>query len=150
RFAFAEDGVHVENSPGYHISVSRIFSRIFSYLSGEGEEELREEIRTAMTSAMEFATHVMRPDGCLPTIGDTEEVTTTNPYLGFEADEWFKHFQYAMTQGKQGEAAAQVQATFIASGWFCARDSWTDTKFHLIFRAGCRSAYHRHEDDLSF
>ncbi|GEP61436.1 heparinase II/III family protein [Reyranella soli] len=149
EFAFAADGVHVENSPAYHVFVTRLFCRIYSYFSSQELGDLGRAIEVAMPLAMHYLTHVTRPDGLLPPIGDTEMTSVTNPFMGFEGAEHYQCVQFSLSAGKLGSVPTETHSLFTASGWYIERDTWKATRHYLVFKAGYLSEYHRHDDDLS-
>ena len=154
EFAFTKEGVHVENSPGYHVYVCLSFIKILDYFSRSKLGGLAEGLDTLMPKAIRFLAHVIRPDGTLPLIGDTVGEKPTNYFKRYVEAPAFKHLQYAISQGEKGVPSRETTAHFPQAGYFIARDEWgspgeVDKGFHLIFRSGYRSDYHRHDDDLN-
>ena len=153
-FAFTKEGVHVENSPGYHAYVCLSFIKIRDYFPAEEIETLAERIDALMPRAMRFLVHVTRPDGTLPLIGDTVNETVPNYFRRYRKKRDYTHLRYVATDGGEGAPSPQTSMLYPQAGYFIARDAWhppgqVRDAFHLVFRCGYRSRYHRHDDDLS-
>ncbi|MGY1425769.1 heparinase II/III domain-containing protein [Lysobacter sp. A289] len=153
-FAFTKEGVHVENSPGYHCYVCLSFIKILDYFPRKEIGILADQIDALMPRAMRFLAHILRPDGTLPVIGDTVGELAPNYFRRYEKTRDFNHFRYASTDGAAGAPSPHTTMLYPQAGYFIARDKWCppgegNKAFHLIFRCGYRSRYHRHDDDLN-
>jgi len=152
-FSFTREGVHVENSPAYHIFVFKVFINIIKDYPPEVVAELYEQFSQLSLKALEFITHILRPDGLLPPIGDTEQLPTSNDYYQiFGQTSEYQHFIYAHSKGKQGVRPSRVNRVWPQSGYAVFRDHWPshlcyDRAFHLIVKVGCTSRYHHHQDE---
>src|SRR5690606_4091756 len=125
--SFTCEGVHVENSPAYHIFVFKLFKDIISDYQQELLGDLSERFHLLAGRALRFVTYVLRPDGNLPPVGDTEQLPTSDAYremLG--KTEAYKQFAYALSQGGKGEKPLQVNVVYPASGYAIFRDRWPD------------------------
>ncbi|WP_444903975.1 heparinase II/III family protein [Microbulbifer sp. CnH-101-E] len=65
-----EDGVHIENSPGYHFWILRFLKKLKEPLSVL-DPSLHKKASCSLRKAQEYASLIVRPDGTVPTIGDT-------------------------------------------------------------------------------
>lgn len=154
-FAFTSEGVHVENSPGYHLFVCNAFLKAVYALPADLTEKLRGAVDDTMAKAMRFATHIVRPDGQLPIIGDTQLSPPTNCFWPYSDHSSFKEFLFSASKGEQGTKPSRSVEAFPKSGYLVVRDRWGrnpkqfQTAFHLVMKCGWHSAYHRHDDDLS-
>jgi len=156
NFSFTEEGVHVENSPAYHYFVLKIFLGIISSYHADTLGELSDNFRLIATKALEYLTHIIQPNGKLPVIGDSDEFRVAdifNEY--FSGTVAYEHFLYVMSTGKRGTKPSETVKYYPKSGYLIARDKWGEPgKLHLdtqfIFKAGCLSQYHRHQDEGSF
>lgn len=153
-FAFTKEGVHVENSPGYHAYVCLSFLKIRDYFPHEEIAALADRIDALMPRAIRYLVHMTRPDGTFPVIGDTVNNPVTDYFRRYRATRDHAHLRYAVSDGAQGVPPPQTTALYPQAGYFIARDAWHPPgegrkAFHLIFRCGYRSRYHRHDDDLS-
>lgn len=145
--AFTTDGVHVENSPGYHFIVALLLVVAVPVL-----EALRapraHELRKVLQRTERFATHVLRPDGTMPPLGDTKpvrwgEASLTRSYSGAD-------FLWSVTQGRKGAAPADRYALFTEAGYLIYRSSWQDLYAdHCIVKSGYLSHYHHAADDIA-
>lgn len=152
-FAFTEEGVHVENSPAYHIFVFKVFMGIIKDYPKDVLGGLAEKFRQFSSRALNFITHILRPDGKLPPIGDTEQLPTSNAYRDmFGQTIEYQYFLYAVTQGREGEKPPVLNRIYPKSGYAILRDQWMDKAyyqktFHLIAKVGCSSRYHHQQDE---
>lgn len=152
--AFTREGVHVENSPGYHSHVALSFIKMLDYFPRATLGELADRIDTLMPKAIRFLTHITRPDGTYPIIGDTQRSKVPNYFTRYAKSREFAHLRYALSDGSRGTPAPETVTLYPEAGYFIARDAWYPkgkgaSAFHLIVRSGFRSSYHRHDDDLS-
>ena len=152
-FAFTNEGVHVENSPAYHIFVLKVFMGIIKDFPKELLGDLSEQFDSIATKALSFITHIIRPDGTLPPIGDTEQLKTSDAYsLIYSNTQEYKELLYALTQGKKGIKPKKLNQVYKNSGYAIFRDQWFDKKnykqaLHLIAKIGCLSQYHNQQDE---
>lgn len=125
QFAFTEDGVHKENSPGYQkFMLSRL--KGLSVLQYFNEDDLYSDISSLIVKAEEFLKAVTMPNGYLPMVGDTQSKN-----LGILGGEK-KIFDYS------------------GSGYFIIKDkSNDDLDIYLLLKNSHLSNYHRHDDDCS-
>lgn len=152
-FSFTDEGVHVENSPAYHIFVFKVFMGIIKDYPEEVLGDLAEQFSQFSAKALSFITHILRPDGKLPPIGDTEQLPTSDAYremFGHMLE--YQHFLYALTQGKQGVRPPVLNRVYPRSGYAIFRDQWPAKEhyqraFHLIAKVGCSSRYHHQQDE---
>lgn len=152
-FAFTDEGVHVENSPAYHIFVFKVFMGIIKDYPAEVLGDLDEQFSRFSGKALSFITHILRPDGKLPPIGDTEQLPTSDGYremFGHTLE--YQYFLYALTQGKQGLVPPVLNRVYSQSGYAVFRDHWPvkehySDAFHLIAKVGCSSRYHHQQDE---
>lgn len=128
KFAFTDEGVHKENSPGYQkFMLARLKQlRTLALLNETVISELAENY---IVKAEEFLRVITLPNGYLPMIGDTrgEDV------------------------GLQYSQNANIDILdYSASGYIILRGrTVTNKDFHLLFKCSHFSNYHRHDDDLS-
>ncbi|WP_311945496.1 heparinase II/III family protein [Halomonas piscis] len=153
EFSFTSEGVHVENSPAYHIFVFKVFSGIIKDYPAEVLGDLAEQFDQFSVKALNFITHILRPDGKLPPIGDTEQLPTSDAYREmFCHMPEYQHLRYALTKGKQGEVPPKLNRVYPRSGYAIFRDRWPDAAgyhlaLHLIAKVGCSSRYHHQQDE---
>lgn len=128
NFAFTDEGVHKENSPGYHkFMLGRVKTLIG--LNKLGDTLVSSLATSYVNKATEFLKAITLPNGFLPMIGDTRG---SEAGLKTEITEDLKVYDYS----KSGYV--------IVKG----RDH-KNKEFCLIFKNAHDSHYHRHDDDLS-
>ncbi len=149
EFAFTGEGVHVENSPTYHVFVSGIFLKVLEMLPRTRLGTLGDAIDGIMPKAMNYLTHVMRPDGKLPPIGDTEIKAVTSRFPGFEQHPEWPLYVYSASAGRRGRKPQETIGRFPRSGYLSYRDRWDRHAMHVLMKSGYLSRYHRHDDDLN-
>lgn len=78
------DGVHVENSPGYHFWILGFLRKISEPIY-EIDRGLHERANMALSRAVEYGKYIARPDGTIPTIGDTHAGLRYSPSKGLKS-----------------------------------------------------------------
>jgi hypothetical protein len=146
--SFTADGVHVENTPTYHLMVSTHVHGVFEILSQIGHEHA-DYYRLLLTGAAAYATHALMPNGMYPQISDTaqqsEAPAARQNIFGSQ------EFVYAASAGRAGVAPAARTLVLPDSGYAIYRSSWTDSDATFAFFSAAYNAnYHKHSDDLSF
>lgn len=77
--------------------------------------------------ALDFITRILRPDGKLPPIGDTEQQSTADAYREtFRYTLAYQHFCYAHSQGERGLVPPALNRVYPSSGYALFRDHFTD------------------------
>lgn len=153
RFSFTDEGVHVENSPAYHVFVFKVFLHIIAEYPMNMLGGLGERFKEIATKALEYTTWILRPDGKLPILGDTEEVKVTDSFANyFGTDLTYQQFRYALTQGRLGLPPQKAVKMYPLSGYAIFRQEWPDASsytqaLHAVFKAGSISGYHNQQDE---
>lgn len=155
-YAFNDEMVHVENSPGYQIGVMGLFMDISDLLT-LNEDPFGEEIADKISLAAEFMAYVVKPNGYVAAIGDTNsrssEESLFNETVSLHVFQ-NPHLTYAATQGKEGEKPEKRAKFYPKSGYYLSRSSWEKAQYvdatWVMFKAGYTSRTHKHADDLSF
>jgi hypothetical protein len=128
-YAFTEQGVHKENSPGYQkFMIGRLDQ--LKDLRILGASFLSDHSSAIQLKAEKFLSAMTMPNGFLPLIGDTrgEDLGST-----LKADGEFQVFDYS------------------ESGYVVSKGVSSDgSPFHFVFKNAHASSFHRHDDDLSF
>lgn len=127
RFAFTEEGVHKENSPGYHVFMMRRLEKLVR-LEQLGETTVGIEARNIQEGAERFLEAITLPDGTLPMVGDTR---------GGQKGK--------LTEIEKGP----VVFDFSKSGYVIIKGLYKEKPYYLLFKNCHDSNYHRHDDDLS-
>jgi hypothetical protein len=137
---YAPEGVHVENSPHYHIKVVREFESIvrapeFCGLSLGFD-------MAAVERAASNARYFFHPNGQLALLGDSHRVTVDALGESISGD-----FASALAFA----AGARCDAHFRQAGYVVLAGDRDDAlNRYLIARTGFASRTHRHADDFSF
>lgn len=155
-FSFTSEGVHKENSPGYHQFVFKIFLSIIENFPSYVLKDLGPKFNDIASKALTYITYILRPDNNLPIIGDTELKPTSDAYSNyFSGTIEYENFLYSLSQGARGTLPSKNNIVYPKSGYAIFRDTWgnkekfTDS-MHLIFKAGCLSQYHHQQDENNF
>lgn len=145
--AFTPDGVHRENTPTYHLMVSKHVHGVLEILSTINHEHVS-FYRHLLSAAAAYATHALMPNGVYPPISDTtqqSEVRAARQNI-FDSDE----FVYAASAGKIGAKPRQKTLVLPDSGYAIYRSAWGNPKSTFAFFSAAYNAnYHKHSDDLS-
>ncbi|MGG5152596.1 heparinase II/III family protein, partial [Alcaligenes aquatilis] len=131
-YAFTDEGVHKENSPGYQkFMLSRLKQlNIFSLL---GDEEISSSVELYLKKAESFLKAITLPNGYLPLVGDTRLETglletqdeVDSRYKGYAVFDYSKS-GYMVIKGKDGK----------------------EKEFYILLKNCHQSNYHRHDDDM--
>lgn len=128
KYAFTDEGVHIENSPGYQkFMLARL--KQLRLLRPLGETVVSKLAESYIVKAESFLRAITLPNGYLPMIGDTRG-------------------------GDKGLRYNQISDIDIIdysdSGYVILRGETLKGKdIHIIFKCSHLSNYHRHDDDLS-
>lgn len=146
--SFTADGVHVENTPTYHLMVAKHVHGVLEILSKIGHEHAG-YYGSLLSKAAEYATHALMPNGMYPPISDT----TQQPESSAARQNIFgsQEFVYAASAGKEGVPPTARTLVLPDSGYAIYRSSWIDPDATFAFFSAAYNAdYHKHSDDLSF
>jgi hypothetical protein len=138
-FAFTIQGVHKENSPGYHWFMINVLNDLRIFLITYQLELDGVDLDNLISKAEVFLEQIALFDNTLPLIGDTQFKEKQNRSIkklrrGIDKDQLMKSgtFDYAK------------------SGYIINRNSSNEMEnFHFTFKSGHLANYHRHDDDLS-
>lgn len=127
-FAFTDEGVHKENSPGYQKFMLARLNGLIS-LRGLGDEAISVKAADYVDKANKFLSAITLPNGILPIIGDTRWDDQSDP------------------EALKSEITLH---DYSKSGYLIAKGrDHSGKEFCLIFKCCHDSNYHRHDDDLS-
>lgn len=126
-FAFTDEGVHKENSPGYQKFMLGRLKQLRT-LALLGEQEVSRMGERYIEKAEAFLRAITLPNGYLPMIGDTRGGDEGLPYEQKEQVDVLDYSAsgYVIIRGKDGEGKA----------------------FFILMKNTHESNYHRHDDDL--
>ncbi|WAP52915.1 hypothetical protein OL239_07200 [Arthrobacter sp. ATA002] len=120
---YTSDGVHVENTPTYHLLVSRQLANVHKLVEAADHEDA-DYYGQLVQNAETYAAHALMPDGKYPPISDTQQVDTSKSGMAkvFPGSA----FQYASTCGRKGVAPQARVLVLPDSGYAIYRSSWGD------------------------
>lgn len=118
-----EDGVHIENSPGYHFWIMSFYKKINKPLL-ELDKNLAEKCEKVLNKTLKYAKYITRSDGSVPAIGDTHATLKSTP------------------------SHTLSSKFFSDSNIVIFRD--LDDKFWAFFNSGYRTHIHKHADNGAF
>ena len=149
-FAFNPEGVHVENSPSYHVGMVANLVRGRLVLDRTGQS-LKIDFDALLDRALLFTAWIIGPDRTVAMFGDSTRRGGSPPAELAH----LPHYQsalYACTAGTQGSPPEGQFAVYENAGYGFYRASW-DAKgwkdhVYLTMKCGFLSSYHRQDDDL--
>lgn len=152
--AFSSEMVHVENSPGYQMGVTELFYQISNFLMMQGDE-FGEDLFVNVSDSLEFMAWVIKPNGILAEIGDTNSIKGVLTKVDYTLEKYNdEHLLYSSTLGQAGQAPEKISTIYPESGYYFGRSSWSSDDYSqstwTMFKAGFSSRTHKHADDLSF
>ena len=119
-------GVHLENSPSYHLVARRMFKEIKKFLE-DNKVKVKTEIIDRINLMESYLTYIIKPDNSLPIIGDTQLSYLENINKNFSS----------FIDTHAGIAILQKEhEPVLDSTW-------------ISFVCGYGSQTHKHKDDLS-
>ncbi|MDO5617803.1 heparinase II/III domain-containing protein [Kocuria sp.] len=145
--SFTSDGVHTENSPGYHLMAARCLRDALPVIQHLLPHQAV-ALNRIYAGAEEYAVHSILPNGRLAPLSDTKQFKVwssnhSDTFLG-------NAFRSSMTCGRYGTKPAERVGIFPEAGYAIYRSRWSDPHaIWLLFKAGYRANYHHHCDDLS-
>lgn len=154
EFSFTEDGVHKENSPGYHCFMMYTFMEILKNYPAE-LQTIQAGFEQKLNKGVEFLTHILRPDASYPNLGDSDLAAPADWYQETLGDQpVYEHFLYARHRGQRGKKPEKNKLVLPDSGYAIYRNKWQDAgewqkTIHLVIKGGPKSKFHYHRDEGS-
>ena len=147
-FAFTSEGVHKENSPGYHGGMITNLERARVVLSCINEE-VAVDLEDLYEKALTFLAWMSRPDRFLVYLGDTVMRRPSAPQ-SVQSVSSYQNVQWAVTNGEDGTPPPSNSKVWPESGYAVYRSTWDPWPghLHLVMKCGAQSQYHMHDDDL--
>jgi len=132
-YSFTPDGVHVENSPSYHHGmISNIHKSLSKVLKITEHESIKKHFEI-LSDSTSYLAWIIRPDGKVPPIGDSEEK------------------QVSINLAKQitnKEFNQEVEGMRVFGDGYAIWKS-TSNQYHLTLKSCHHGRFHRHDDDCS-
>ncbi|OGS34304.1 MAG: hypothetical protein A2293_13510 [Elusimicrobia bacterium RIFOXYB2_FULL_49_7] len=176
RTQVLEDGVHIEETPGYHNGAIGWFGAPL-LLAKRNNMQFDSVYINKMEKMFNFSSHITRPNHTVAPFGDSRPDTGGDWIFAFgslifgrkiTAQEgriygpafWFTNGALADSPDQNKNPVVKtdfpLNAYFPKGGFYCMRSSWDDNALYLAFRNGkawfdtLRMAGHKHADHLSF
>lgn len=154
NYAFTEEKVHVENSPGYQVGVVDLFYTIAEFLQNM-DNDFGSLLYADAIESLEFMAWVTKPNGVLAEIGDTNGVADSGIVNNSSSLKYGnQHYIYSQLRGQSGEKPETHSAIYPQTGYYFGRTSWDEADFEqstwTMFKAGYSSKTHKHADDISW
>ncbi len=157
-YAYTSEMIHVENSPHYHNDVTETLRTTARFLMSFGDS-VGAELYASLERSAEYLAYIVKPDGHLAEIGDTD--SSAESAQKTVAEYWAANRtgtrSYNLLSRIYGEAEYNIApeaAFYPESGYYVSRGGWSrdgsDKSTWTMFRSGYSSATHKHADDNSF
>lgn len=137
--AFSSEGIHVENSPHYHIHMmNNLVNTIELFIEMGIDDDFIHEMTKVAKSTILYYHVILRENGTIPSIGDSHIMppkfnATTRNFVERNPINYTSAGFYP----------------FPETGYCYWRTNWNDLNVHLSLKNSHLSRYHRHDDDLS-
>lgn len=144
---FTAEGVHVENTPTYHVMVARYLPLLEDLFTAAQSDEA-ELYDSLLRGAIDYAVHCVTPEGLFPPVSDThrrrlDSDVNLETFAGGE-------FEFAATAGRVGAEPSKRTAVFPESGYAMTRSGWGDPLASYVhFTSSYNADYHKHSDEQS-
>lgn len=155
NFSFTNEAVHKENSPEYHFVIFKNFLQFNDSLKQLelDKKEFIDDVNQFALGALKFLAYAIKPNGFLPTMGDTEEKQLDNlPSL--KDNQNYPFYLYAQSKASQGSPLPYIACAFAEAGYFFIKTNYSEVdyndQFYLAAKSGFLSKYHRQDDDCHF
>lgn len=122
RTISAVDGVHLEHSPAYHLSIAELARRVVGR-----SDRPPSELQGLLDRLDDSGPWLVAPDGTVPEVGDSDPIPAPAPTAKAASE----------SSGLRG---------FLDAGYAAVRAEGS----YLLVSAGYHSGYHKHADELSF
>jgi hypothetical protein len=146
-YDFSPSGVHLENSPAYHMIVTQLYKKLFRFCD-EYDIKLKPVFANHYARMLDYLAIVSLPSGGFPLIGDTKKEGSIKSFLTENS-----LIDYLLTNGRVGMAPPPgfhdtFSGVFIARGYEPCLD-YKNTSY-LFLQGGMQNRLHKHADNLSF
>lgn len=137
--AFSKEGIHVENSPHYHIHMlnNLIYSMELFVEIGVPQTYIDEMKKIAKSTILYYQV-VTRENGTIPLMGDS-----------YNQPPNLNHITKKFIEQNIHEIGHQDFFPFPETGYCYWKYNWNDHAVHFSLKNSHLSRYHRHDDDLS-
>ncbi|MGE5396647.1 MAG: heparinase II/III family protein [Chitinophagales bacterium] len=147
------EGVHLEHSPEYQITVYNLLFRAIQWLK-QNNIPINPQIEARIRKMPLFIAYILKPDQTLPLFGNTYSIKITPDRIPNIDD--YASLKYLLSNSREGTKPANLIQDFAPSGYGVLRNLWNTRKpsfadsVYFAITAGFNSKVHKHPDDLSF
>lgn len=147
NYVYTDEGIAKEHAPIYHLMITQNLIKCMRLIRlDEENKDILGDIEQTIKNAEAFIVDIMRLDGMLPNIADTEIQVMPDVYKKlFKSPE----IKFVNSGGKEGLCPQYLDKVYKNSGYAIFRDGWSKNNAQVIFTAAYHSAYHKHTDDLN-
>ncbi|RLD61976.1 MAG: hypothetical protein DRJ01_06950 [Bacteroidetes bacterium] len=153
KHGITEEGVHIENSPSYHINHLILMSKIMKIFDYYGIKYNKAKYYDLLNKGFEFVYYCVKPNGYIPIIGDSEDMKLRkNSYLNnYNFLPNYQLLRVALGEEEPNKHTPKYKY-YPESGYFIYKSlkNSVENSMQLIFKSGFLSFTHKHSDDLSF
>lgn len=108
QFAFNDEMVHVENSPGYQMGVIDLY-RIISDFLIQFNDEYGKELYDQIIESTNFMAYIVKPNGRAAAIGDTNDIINADEITSSNLEKYNNpYLAYSFSQGDIGEKPTET------------------------------------------
>jgi hypothetical protein len=145
---FTKEGVHLENSPDYHVLIMRYYRKIKDFLEYYNMSSLLNNRTIGIIKKMpKYLVHITMPNKKLPTIGDSSKSKFNDNFDN-------QNLTFLLSDGRRGEKPKKKFKYYKNAGVGIYRNSWNTINMKeslwWTIKSGASSPMHKHDDDLSF
>lgn len=157
---FHPDGMHVEVSPLYHNHELLGWVEFLNLAEANGvASPLRAQIpmrsdRDLMRRPAYALMHLYKPNGILPQVGDTDDITNLRFLAGLSSLLDDPSYRYVARAGREGTPPDARSVAFHDSGYYVMRSGWGEERpfgkeHYMLFTSLSNIPWHAHYDILS-
>lgn len=143
------DGSMIEGCPGYQ-NCCLYGASEFLMLCAQYNLPLPDRVRLAWERMLRFNIGLMRPDFCVPFLGDSHDEFIPDYVWQMKKFYSFPELDWTMSQGKEGQPPAFTSVAMPSIGYYVLRSGWGRDDLYLCFDGGRYGQGHQHEDKLHF
>jgi hypothetical protein len=133
EYSFTADGVHVENSPSYHHGmITNIHKSLTKVLKRNQHPKIKKHLEE-LEQSVPFLRWIIRPDGKVPPLGDSEEKQVSTILARRISPTIFQNKAEGMQVFGEGYAIWRSD----------------EKNFHMTLKSCQHGRFHRHDDDCS-
>src|SRR5690625_1991200 len=142
---FTSEGVHIENSPSYHLMVSEYLRKLIDYAGKRGNSDFKRHFAPILTNADLYAAYALAPNKKFAPISDTASIAITRSRSRRAFQDGY--LEGVATQGSSGVLPSAPAYVLPSSGYAIHRTDFRDpNSSYVFFSAAYNDDYHKHSD----